>query len=470
MRLLPRSLLGQVMLALAAALLIAQAISATMLYRAATERREFALTSMASFQLMMGQRRDLRGDGPRRGGRPRIARPPLADEPFLRLPRRARYSQDDTSPLLPGESRNPSREAAIAAQLERQGTQVAEIVATERAPGVDPLLRQLGEAAPRWQERLREAPHDLLVVGLRQQGSTTWQVARLAVPPPDRAIVRTLVAQTVLLFLVLVGLLYFVLRRITRPLHALAESTRRFGSVGAPEEPLSASGPDDVKRLIEAHNAMQARIGSMLDEKDVMLGAIGHDLKTPLAALRVRIESVEDAAARDKMAATIEDITRTLDEILSLARIGRSDSPPEMTELGALAESVVEEFEDMGRPVTLETEGRVAAPVHLTWLKRGLRNLVTNALRYAGSAHISILRDSGVAVLRVDDDGPGIPEARIAEMLEPFTRGEASRNRETGGAGLGLTLARAVAEQHGGTLRLANRPEGGLRAEIRIPA
>ncbi|MBO6527608.1 ATP-binding protein [Erythrobacter sp.] len=468
MRLLPRSLLGQVMLALAAALLIAQAISATMLYRAATERREFALTSMASFQLLIGQRRVLRDDRPRRGGRPRLARPQIGEQPFLRLPRRIRYSQASASPLLPGETRDPAREDAIAAQLERQGVEVAEIVAFDRALAADPLLRQLGEVAPRWAQRLREAPHELLVVGLRREGSETWQVARLAVPPPDRSIVRTLVLQTLLLFLVLVGLLYFVLRRITRPLHALAERTRRFGSAGAPEEPLAASGPDDVRRLIEAHNAMQARIGSMLDEKDVMLGAIGHDLKTPLAALRVRIESVEDAAARDKMAATIEDITRTLDEILSLARIGRSDTPPEMTELGALAASVVEEFEDMGRPVTLEVGGRIAAPVHLTWLKRGLRNLVTNALRYGGNAQVSVLREDGMAVLRVEDEGPGIPEARIAEMLEPFTRGEASRNRETGGAGLGLTLARAVAEQHGGTLRLVNRAEGGLRAEIRL--
>ena len=144
-----------------------------------------------------------------------------------------------------------------------------------------------------------------------------------------------------------------------------------------------------------------------------MLGAIGHDLKTPLAALRVRIESVEDDNARTKMAATIEDITRTLDEILSLARIGRSDATPEMTELGALAASVMEEFEDMGQPVTLSEGERVAAPVHLTWLKRGLRNLVTNALRYAGSAEVAVLREGENAVLRVDDDGPAsLPPAR----------------------------------------------------------
>ncbi len=473
MRVLPRSLLGQVMLALAAALLIAQAISAVMLYRAASERREFALSSAASFQLLVGQRREARGGPDRelrvRPPRPRGGRGAIDDAPIIRLPRSIRFTNSTATPLQPGDERDAARETAITQQLERQGLSVAEVVAIERSLRDDPLIASLEDASPAWRQRLRNAPHELLVVGLRQQGETDWQVARIAVPPRDRGLVGTLLLQTLIQFLVLVGLLYFVLRRITRPLATLAERTRRFGSAGAPEEPLAASGPDDVRRLIDAHNAMQARIGSMLDEKDVMLGAIGHDLKTPLAALRVRIESVEDDNARTKMAATIEDITRTLDEILSLARIGRSDATPEMTELGALAASVMEEFEDMGQPVTLSEGERVAAPVHLTWLKRGLRNLVTNALRYAGSAEVAVLREGENAVLRVDDDGPGIPDERIHDMLEPFTRGEASRNRETGGAGLGLTLARAVAEQHGGSLVLANRPTGGLRAEIRIP-
>jgi signal transduction histidine kinase len=130
---------------------------------------------------------------------------------------------------------------------------------------------------------------------------------------------------------------------------------------------------------------------------------------------------------------------------------------------------VVEEFEDMGDPVALGETVRIALPVHITWLRRGLRNLIANAVRYAGGAEVTLLREGGHAVLRVDDRGPGIPSERIADMMEPFTRGEASRNRETGGAGLGLTLARAIAEQHGGELVLANRPEGGLRAEIRLP-
>ncbi len=462
MRLIPKSLLGQVMFALAAALLIAQGISAVLLYRAAAERRELAMMHAAAFQLVAG---------PRRGGEPPDGHqpPPRHDRARPRLPRSLRYSESAASPVRPGEARDAGREAALAALLEAQGVAVGEVEVTSRALLDDPQVRAAARRNPRLRRSAAARERELLVVGLRQQGRAAWQVARLPLPQRDRGIIRTLVLQTALLFLVLVGLMFFVLRRITRPLHALAERTRRFASDGAAREPLAASGPEDVRRLIAAHNAMQARIGSMLDEKDVMLGAIGHDLKTPLAALRVRIESVEDVAARGRMAATIEDIVRTLDEILALARVGRADRPAERTELLALAASVVEEFEDMGAPVTLATEDRLAAPVHLTWLKRGLRNLVTNALRYGGTARVSVLREADRAVLRVDDDGPGIPENRIHDMLEPFTRGETSRNRETGGAGLGLTLARAVAEQHGGMLVLANRPEGGLRAELRIP-
>ncbi|MDP4573978.1 ATP-binding protein [Qipengyuania sp. G39] len=466
-RLLPRSLFGQVMLAMALALLVAQAISTTLLYRAAEQRLELALANAAAFQLITGQ---ARAEGRRDSGRPLFSRGERGEFRGPRLPRRLRYSESETSPLTAADIRLSDREAALREVLEAQGIGVEQLVVARRATLADPLIAEAQERFPRLAARLRDAPKDMLVVGLRQQGSDTWQVARLPIPPRDRSIVRTLVFQTVVLFIVLFGLLWFVLRRITRPLAALADSTRRFGGIGHPETPVHPTGPDDVRDLIEAHNAMQARIGAMLDEKDVMLGAIGHDLKTPLAALRVRVESVEDDTARARMVGSIEDITRTLDEILLLARLGRTDRPAERTDLYALLVSVVEEFEDMGEPVVLLEGERVAAPVHLTWAKRAVRNLVSNALRYGGSSEIALTRDGGEAVIAVEDSGPGIPDDRIAEMLEPFTRGEASRNRATGGAGLGLTIARAIAEQHGGRLVLANRPQGGLRAELRIPA
>lgn len=472
MRFLPKSLLGQVMFALAGALLVAQGISATLLYRAAEQRRETAIMNAAAFQLLSGERRAAaradRRDRRGRDDRPSFGREGAPDRPF-RLPRRFRYTEAATSPLGPSEIREQGREEALGEILNSQGVSIEELVIVERSLRDDPSIRTAIGRFPELEARMLGAPQTLLVIGLHQTGQDVWQVVRVPLPQRDRSILPTLFLQTMILFVVLTALLYFVLRRITRPLAFLSDRTKRFGSGQTADEPLAVSGPQDVRDLIEAHNTMQARIGSMLDEKDVMLGAIGHDLKTPLAALRVRIESVENDAARAKMAASIEDITRTLDEILALARIGKNADAGEMTDVGALAASVVEEFEDMGENVLLEDYGRVVASVHITWLKRGLRNLVSNALRYAGTARVSVISDGAYIVLRVDDDGPGIPEDRIHEMLEPFIRGEASRNRETGGAGLGLTLARAVAERHGGTLVLANRIEGGLRAEFRLP-
>jgi len=309
----------------------------------------------------------------------------------------------------------------------------------------------------------------VMVAAAQMPQRTGWTIARVVEPPPQRGALRTIIGQTLLIFLFLFALQFLLLRRITRPLRTLTGRTERFARTQTPSAPLKPEGPDDIRRLIAAHNAMEAKVGALLDEKDVMLGAIGHDLKTPLAALRVRIESVEDDHERGRMAASIEDITRSLDDILSLARVGRVGEPPERAELSSLAASVVEEFEDMDQPVTLADTSRMVHPVHVTWLRRALRNLISNAVRYGKSAEVSLTQSGTDIILRVEDNGPGIPADRIEAMLEPFTRGETSRNRDTGGAGLGLALARAIAEQHGGELVLANRPEGGLRAEIRLP-
>jgi signal transduction histidine kinase len=329
--------------------------------------------------------------------------------------------------------------------------------------------RQRFRTRPDW------ADGRLIIAGLQRKGDPEWTVARVPVPGREPGSFSGIIGQTLILYVVLVGGLAFMLRRITRPLADLTRRVAHFANTREIAGQLEPAGPEDTRRLIEAHNAMEARISALLDEKDVMLGAIGHDLKTPLAALRVRIESVEDDTERARMAASIEDITRTLDDILSLARVGRPSDTPENTELSALVASVVEEFEDMGENVELGETARIALPVRATWLRRALRNLVANALRYGGVARVSLVRENDVLAIRVDDDGPGIPDGEIAAMLEPFRRGDPSRSKGTGGAGLGLTLARAIAEQHGGCLKLVNRrgADGaveGLRAEIRLRA
>ena len=466
MRLWPKNLLGQTMLAVAIALLIAQAISAVLLYRGAENRREAAVLNAAGLGLLLNPSQQRGG---RLGREMRRLSPGGNEGPFRTRPLRQQVQQE--SPLLPGESGIAHLEQDLREILEGQGLDPHAMAVTMRIAGEDPLLRQMAEdgargfaASPDWARR------KLLVAGIQRAPGSEWRITRVPVPPRNPGAVATIVAQTIVLFVVLMAVLYLLLRRITRPLAALTERTERFALTQDASDPVAPRGPDDIQRLQSAHNAMEHRIAAMLDEKDVMLGAIGHDLKTPLTALRVRIESVENDTQRAKMAAGIEDITRSLDDILSLARIGRAGQPPEPAQLNALVEAVVEEFEDMGEPVSFTPSERIVLPIHLTWLRRALRNLISNALRYGGGAEVALLRESGAVVLRVDDNGPGIPADQIATMLEPFQRGEASRNRATGGAGLGLTLARAIAEQHGGSLVLMNRAEGGLRAEIRLPA
>lgn len=461
----PQSLKGQLLAAVAIALMLAQGFSAILLYRAQSERRDATVVHTAAFRLLSASRRDAH-----RHSRPaRVHRWREFDGP-----RSLRIERSDLSPLRPNERRDARAEAELRRILAEQDFAAGQIVVTHRPVSKDAMAER---RIARFDRATRDddGPHveRLLIAGV-QQDDGSWMIARVLIPPGERVLVMTLIGQTLFIYLVIVGAMALILRRITRPLAALTDRLERFADTRDADGQMEPEGPDDVRRLITAHNAMEARIAGLLDEKDVMLGAIGHDLKTPLAALRVRIESVDDETERSRMAATIEDIVRTLDDILSLARVGRPRDPREPSELSALVASVVEEYEDMGEPVTLGDTPRLVLPLRATWLRRALRNLIGNALRYGSTARVSLRRENGNAVIRIDDDGQGIADADLDRMQEPFARGEPSRNSETGGAGLGLALARAIAEQHGGALHLSNRRDvtgkvEGLRAELQLP-
>ncbi len=461
-RLLPKSLLGQTMVAIGAVLLIAQIISAVLLYRAAQNRIEQGMLNAVAINLLIDP--EIR----RQRFNPNF---PDARSPFVfsRPALRVRTTTSNAPPFQPDEKNHYDESVEVMKILNRQGLQPHTILLTKRRAGDDPLLQERARRNPRFATLPGWADRTIVVAGIQLEDGGEWRIARVFVPDREPGVLRGIVMQTLLLFLLLVGALYLILRRITRPLAALTERVDGFSR--RPDQPvvLAEDGPADMRQLIAAHNMMEARVAALIDEKDVMLGAIGHDLKTPLAALRVRIESVEDDRQRERMATSIEDITATLDDILILARLGRSQIEYEAVDLSALAASVVDEFEDLGKPVTMAETPRMVASVQVTWIKRALRNLVSNAVRYGGNAHVTLKSDEGVWTIAVEDEGPGISENLIETMLEPFARGEASRNRATGGAGLGLTLARAIAQQHGGDLSLANRREGGLIAKIRIP-
>jgi signal transduction histidine kinase len=454
----PRSLQAQVLAAIAVALLVAQTISAVLIWREQSHRRESSMVSSAAFRLL-GKQSERRRQG-------------RDDEDRQSSPFRVAFS--DASPQREGEQRLHRVEHELTEILGAQGFDAAEVVVFERDPLKDAISLRFIQRHRRELAVFPKEPKPRLVIAAVRQSSGKWVSTRVFSEGREMMVLAPLVAQTIVLYLVLVGAMAVILRRITRPLKVLTRRVEDFAGNRKLEGQLEPDGPEDIQGLILAHNAMEARIGAMLDEKDVMLGAIGHDLKTPLAALRVRIEAVDDDVERGRMAATIEDINRSLDDILSLARVGRPSDPIEPNELAALVADVIGEFEDMGEAVELGETDRIVLPIRATWLRRALRNLVSNALRYGERARISLVREGRMAVLRIEDDGPGIPEGDIARMMEPFTRLEASRNSGTGGTGLGLTLARAIADQHGGTLMLANRrgPTGdivGLTAAITLP-
>jgi signal transduction histidine kinase len=215
---------------------------------------------------------------------------------------------------------------------------------------------------------------------------------------------------------------------------------------------------------------MNRRVVALLDEKDRMLGAIGHDLRTPLASLRIRAESVEPANERERMIATIDEMNAMLEDILVLARSGRAREAARPMDVTALADALVEEYRELGHDAALEPSERQVLAIQPNLMRRAIRNLIDNAVKYGGSARVAVRSEGDAILIEVRDRGPGLAPDQLGQVLEPFYRVEESRSRETGGTGLGLAIARAIAESHGGELRLANAPDGGLSATIRLPA
>ncbi|MBJ7498509.1 MAG: HAMP domain-containing protein [Sphingopyxis sp.] len=277
-----------------------------------------------------------------------------------------------------------------------------------------------------------------------------------------------LVWQTLSLYLLLLVPVMVIAWRAARPLRDLTRAARANPAT-RDTPPLDEEGPSDVRDLIAAFNAYRARIATMLSDKDRMLGAVGHDLRTPLASLRVRVEQIDDEALRDKMIASIEEMTAMLTDILALARSGAGTELPERIPLRELIGELAADYRERGQDVTIANVADVAVVARPMLLKRALRNLADNAVAYGTRARLSVAGEGARVRIIISDDGPGLTDEQIRTLIEPFARGEQSRNRATGGAGLGLSIARDIAEGEGGTLTLANRVDGGLDAVIELP-
>lgn len=259
-----------------------------------------------------------------------------------------------------------------------------------------------------------------------------------------------------------------VAQRIARPLRRLAYAAEAFGrgeeTVRLPEE-----GPSDIRRTAEAFNRMQERLKRFVADRTSMLAAIGHDLRTPITSLRLRAEFVADKEMREKILSTLDEMQAITEATLAFAREDAAGEPTRLVDLTALTESLCADLVDLGWDVTFVEGERTPYRCRPAALRRALRNLIENAVRYGSCARVTIAASPEWLEIAVDDEGQGIPEAELEQVFAPFARLESSRSRATGGVGLGLSIARTMARSHGGDIMLTNRQGGGLRAAIRLP-
>ncbi len=278
----------------------------------------------------------------------------------------------------------------------------------------------------------------------------------------------SVMAVTICFGVAIVVVAVLLLRWATRPLRDLALAAERF-SLDQTPQPLSETGPAEVRRAARAFNTMRERIQHLVSERTQALAAVSHDLRTPITRLRLRSELMEDAATRDLVDADLAEMESMINSTLEFLRGGLSSEAIRPIDIVSVIETIVDDHADLGQAVSLSGVGHGRVLGRLLSLKRVFWNIIGNALKYGGHVSVAIAETPAGLVITVEDDGPGIPDGDMERVFQPFIRLEESRGRETGGSGLGLTIARAVISAHGGHISLANRPEGGLRVTISLP-
>ncbi|MCA0419143.1 MAG: HAMP domain-containing protein [Proteobacteria bacterium] len=278
----------------------------------------------------------------------------------------------------------------------------------------------------------------------------------------------SVVAVTICFGVGIVVVALLLLRWATRPLRDLAVAAERF-SLDQTPQPLAESGPVEVRRAARAFNTMRERIQRLVAERMQAMAAVSHDLRTPITRLRLRSELLDDDATRQLIDADLGEMEEMINSTLEYLRGGVSSEPIRPIDIASVVETILDDHLDQGHRVSLS--GLTSAPVlgRVLSLKRAVSNIVNNAVKYGETAIVSIAETNGHLNIIVEDEGPGIPLADLERVFHPFVRLEESRGRETGGSGLGLTIAKAIIASHGGQISLINRSAGGLRVLLTLP-
>ncbi len=265
---------------------------------------------------------------------------------------------------------------------------------------------------------------------------------------------------------VILGVVFwFMMTRLTGPLRRLVSAADRLGR-GEDVANLPMAGPTEVRDLTSTFNRMQDRLSRFVADRTRLLAALGHDLRSPLTAMRVRAEMVDDEETRESLVTSVEEMQTMVEATLEFAKGLAGSEEPEVVDVGAFLDTL---RTDMLTPFELDGGPSVRARIRPHALRRALRNVIENAVRYGGNARVGHSATDHEFIITIDDDGPGIPTAELQRVFDPFFRLEQSRSMETGGHGLGLSIARTIIRAHGGDIALSNRDSGGLRATIAIP-
>lgn len=430
MRLLPRSLFGRLALLMAGGLVITQLIGATMHL---TERQRTLRTTLGNelAQRIGAVHRAIESQAPDE----RVA---LAGH--LSTPRQ-RLSVMDTAP----EAAIDAGAEFVARLGEVLGPEVGIRAVTLPSLGAFSFDVYLALQSGGWLRVEGNAPREIFA----------WPVH--------------LFGNLALMLTVVIVLIWYATRMTVHPLTRLAQAAHALGT-DLRQPPLPEDGPSEVREAAQAFNTMQQRIRQDIEERERFLAAVSHDLRTPVTRLRLRSELLQDEQVRERNLRDLDEMQQMLGSALDFLRGKAVDEPLSPLDLVALLESLVDDQAEAGHEVLLSTPPSVRIEGRPQALRRAIGNLIENALKYGQRAHVTLQADvDGVRVI-VEDEGPGLPPAELEQVFEPFYRVESSRNRETGGVGLGLAIVRQIARKHGGDVRLANRPICGLSATLWLPS
>jgi len=402
------------------------------------------------------------------------------------------YERASHSSLQEDEARRLAEHLVISRKLVaerpwRERETMARLLTTDRyevrwtpnLPSPPPLAPQLGRMRAQilaWEPSLRDSNMRLRltspgrharVTGALQLPDQSWVHFRMEESPGGWALAIGRVGLALVPAIALIIVAGLLIRRTLNPLRHLARATERVGHGEQIE--LVEAGTVEVRNLVRAFNEMQRRIHRLITDRTETLAAVGHDLRTPIARLQLRADGVKDEALREALLSDTAEMAGMIDSLLAYLGGEKDPEPPVPTDIAVMAATIVDEATDRGARVSYAGPAHLEMKVRPIAVRRAIHNLVENAVNYGGCADVRLSEGPDIVTIAVDDEGPGIAEHQLEEVLRPFSRLDSSRRRNTRGLGLGLAIVARAVEREQGTLTLSNHSAGGFRAEISLP-